>query len=93
LRDVDSESSTRIRDRLKIEYETRLGQQPVSPYGNLEAYYDSRFGGISRYRLELGATTRLSKDIELDLYVGRQRDTQPNTKDTNGIGLTLSLYL
>jgi Protein of unknown function (DUF2490) len=93
LRDIAGDSSYRIRDRLKLEHETHLGRQAVKPYGNLEAYYDSRYGTVSRYRLEIGATTPLSKDIEIDLYAGRQRDTQPHDKYTNGIGVTLNLYL
>jgi hypothetical protein len=93
LRDIAGDSSYRFRDRLKLEHETHLGRQAVNPYGNLEAYYDTRYDTVSRYRLEFGATTPLSKDIEVDLYVGRQRDTQPIDKYSNGIGVTLSLYL
>jgi hypothetical protein len=93
LRDIAGNSSYRVRDRLKLEHETLIGRQAVTPYGNLEAYYDSRYDSVSRYRLEIGATTLLSKDIEVDLYLGRQRDTQPSDKYTNGIGITLSLYL
>ena len=48
---------------------------------------------MSRYKFDIGATTMLSKDIEIDLYFGRQRDTQPSTQYVNGFGLTLSLYL
>ncbi len=93
LRDIAGDSSYRIRDRLKLEHDTKLGRQTVTPYGNLEAFYDSRYDTVSRYRLEIGATTPLSKDIEIDLYVGRQRDTQPSDKYTNGVGITLNLYL
>jgi hypothetical protein len=93
LRDIAGDSSYRIRDRLKLEHETHWGRQAVTPYGNLEAYHDSRYDTVSRYRLEIGATTPLSKDIEVDLYAGRQRDTQPSDKYTNGIGITVSLYL
>ena len=35
LRDVAGDSSYRIRDRLKLEHETKLGRQTVTPYGNL----------------------------------------------------------
>jgi hypothetical protein len=93
LRDVNGGTSQRIRDRLKLEHETQVWNHAVKPYGNLEAYYDTRYDTVSRYRLEVGATTPLSNDIELDLYVGRQRDTQPNDKYINGIGITLVLYL
>jgi len=64
-------------DRLKLEHETKLGRQTVTPYGQLEAYYDSRYDTVSRYRLEIGTTTPLSKDIEVDLYVGPAA-RQPN---------------
>jgi hypothetical protein len=93
LRNIDGASSTRIRDRLKMEFATHLGHQAVTPYGNLEVFYDTRYDAVSRYRLELGASTPLSKGIAIDLYVGRQRDTRPSNKYTNGIGLTLNLYL
>jgi hypothetical protein len=93
LRDIDGSSSTRLRDRLKVEYDTHVGHQAVNPYANLEVYYDSRYDAVGRYRLEVGAATPLSKDIELDLYFGRQRDIRPGNKYTDGIGLTLNLYL
>jgi hypothetical protein len=93
LRDVAGETSYRIRDRLKLEHPMRLGRQAVTPYGDVEAFYDSQHDAVSRYKLEIGATTSLSKDIEVDLYAGRQRDTQPSNKYTNGLGITLTLYL
>jgi hypothetical protein len=76
-----------------LEHETRIGQQPVTPYGDVEAFYDSRHDSVSRYKFDIGVTTPLSKDIVIDLYFGRQRDTQPSTSYVNGIGITLSLYL
>jgi hypothetical protein len=93
IRDVDGTSSYRLRDRLKLEHETRIGQQPVTPYGDVEAFYDSRHDSVSRYKFDIGVTTPLSKDIVIDLYFGRQRDTQPSASYVNGIGITLSLYL
>ncbi len=93
FRDDAGTTSYRLRDRLKLEHETRLGQQPVTPYADIEAFYDSRYDTVSRYKFDIGATTMLSKDIEIDLYFGRQRDTQPRTQYVNGVGLTLSLYL
>jgi hypothetical protein len=92
LRDIAGVSSYRIRDRVKVEHEAHWGRQAVTPYAHIEAFYDSRFDTVSRYRLQAGATTRLSNDIEIDLYAGRQRDTAPADKYVNGIGLTLNLY-
>jgi hypothetical protein len=92
LRDVDGCSSDRFHERLKLEFETHLGRQAMNPYGNLEMYYDTCYDAASRYRLGIGTTTPLSKDIEIDLYVGRQRDMELSTKYTNGIGVTLNPY-
>jgi hypothetical protein len=77
LRDIEGDSSYRIRDRLKLEHDMKLGRQTVTPYGNLEAFYDSRYDTVSRYRLEIGATTPLSKDIEIDLYVAGSATPNP----------------
>jgi hypothetical protein len=83
----------RYRDRVQAEYKTHIDSQEVTPYGNLEAYYDSRYQGVSRYRLEIGATTPLAKAGELDLYIARQRDVRPSLKVTDAIGVTLNIWL
>jgi hypothetical protein len=93
LRDVDGDFSYRLRNRLRLEYETHVRSWTVTPYVNVEAFYDDRFHAVSRYRLELGGTASITRAVEVEVYVGRQRDSHPSTKCTNGIGLTLTLTM
>jgi Protein of unknown function (DUF2490) len=86
-------SYQRYRDRLRIEHQLPVFGHEFSPYGQLEAYYDSRYDTVNRYRLEVGSLTHIGRHVELDTYFGRQRDTAPSLKYTNGIGLTINVYL
>ncbi|HEU4778994.1 MAG TPA: DUF2490 domain-containing protein [Steroidobacteraceae bacterium] len=90
LRDKADEDSWRLRNRLRLEYETKLRDVAVNPYASLEAYYDSRHDSVSRYRFEAGTVIPSGRHLEWDIYVGRQRDSQSTNRYANGIGLTLS---
>lgn len=90
LRDRDREDSWRLRNRLRLEYETKLHDVAIIPYASIEAFYDSRHDSVSRYRFEGGAVIPQGKHFEWDVYVGRQRDSGSPTRHTNGVGLTIS---
>jgi hypothetical protein len=91
LRYQDGGSSQRLRNRLQYEYETKLGETPFVPYGNIELYYDTRYDAISRYKLEFGATFIFSAQMELTPYLGWQTNTQPTRKNVEALGLILAL--
>jgi hypothetical protein len=90
LRAKDEENTYRVRNRLRVEYETKMREVAFNPYASLEAYYDSRFDSVSRFRLEAGVVIPRGRHLEWDLYAGRQRDSQASTHYTNGVGVTLS---
>ena len=86
-------SYQRYRDRIRFQHEFPVLGHEFSPYGQLEAYYDTRYDTVNRYRLEVGTLTYIGRCVELDTYFGRQRDTAPSLKYTNGFGITLNVYL
>jgi hypothetical protein len=90
LRSKDGEDTYRVRNRLRLEYETKMRDVGITPYASLEAFYDSRFDSVNRYRFEAGVLIPRGRHLEWDLYVGRQRDSQSATQNTNGLGVTLS---
>ena len=92
LRNQESGTSQRLRNRLQYEYEIQLGGRPFVPYTNLELYYDTRYDTIARYKFELGATFVFSPLVELSPYYARQTDTQPRRTDINALGLLLALH-
>jgi hypothetical protein len=90
LRAKDDENTYRVRNRLRLEYETKMREVALNPYASAEAYYDSRFDSVTRFRFETGVVIPRGRHLEWDLYAGRQRDSQASTYYTNGFGVTLS---
>ncbi len=90
VRDIEADTSYRIRNRLQYEQEIKFSNSTVTPYANLEVYYDTRFSTVSRYRVRSGATAPFGRRLEADFYLGWQRDTQPQNEKVVGIGFTLN---
>lgn len=91
IRDIEDEVSYRVRNRLRYEREIKLSRTTLTPYANIEFYYDSRYDTVSRLRAESGTTVPFGRMVEGDFYVGWQRDTRPQSKDVLGFGITLNL--
>jgi hypothetical protein len=85
--------SPACRPRVRLEHETHVWKHRVTPYADIEPYYDSRYDAVNRWRFELGVTTPINKCVEIDTYIARQRDSDPSLKYTNAIGLTLSVFM
>jgi hypothetical protein len=85
----------RYRDRLRLKVQTHVWGHEVTPYTNLEAYYDTRYDSFNRWRFELGFQTPVGRCqcADINAYFGRQRDTEPSLKYTNGIGIKLEVRL
>ena len=92
LRNVEGSTSQRLRNRLQYEYEMQLGERSIVPYTNLELWYDTRYDGLSRYKIELGATFVFSPMADLTPYFARQTDIQPQRTNINALGLTLAFH-
>ena len=90
LPDREDSDSYRVRNRLRLEYETKLREAAITPYACLEAFYDSRFDSVTRYRFEGGVVIPRGQHLEWDVFVGAQRDSQAATQNAVGFGVTLS---
>lgn len=91
LRDKDGSTSQRLRNRVQVEYETQVGGVGLVPYSNVEAYYDTRYDAIARWKFELGATVVFSPTAELTPYWGWQTDTKPQRTHVSALGLLLAM--
>jgi hypothetical protein len=91
LRGLDQDISYRVRNRLRLEYTGRVRTWSVTSYASVEAFYDSRFDAVSRYRIELGASAPITRAFEAELYFGWQQDSHSSQRYTNGVGITLTL--
>jgi hypothetical protein len=90
LRDMEGETSYRVRNRIMYSQEVKLTHATFSPYASFEAYYDSRFDTVSRFRTEAGAIVPFARWFEGDFYLGWQRDTQPKDKKIAALGATMN---
>jgi hypothetical protein len=90
LRWLNTGFSARLRERLRVSREFTTGHYGFTPYGSTEAYFDTQYGPFTRYRLELGVTLPLFRNITVEPYLVRQNDWIPNGVLTNALGLMLT---
>lgn len=95
IRAVDGVAmSWRLRNRIRAGRTVDLRRErTLTPYGSLEAGYDSRFRTVNRYRFSLGVAARVSSRFFPDLYVARQHDTRENAGPPASVGATLNFFL
>jgi hypothetical protein len=91
LRDIDGSTMYRLRNRLRLDKDLRFRHLMPTPYASLEAFYDSYFNKVSRFRFELGTTIPTGTKLAWDFYLVRQRDLYPKTQFVNAIGITLNV--
>jgi hypothetical protein len=85
--------SWRYRNRLHVERTVSIKSYHFMPYVRGEIYYDSAAGKWSRTAEDAGCVFPIHRRAEIEPYYEHLNDTSktPN-EQTDGIGLTLSLY-
>ncbi len=93
FRVIRSDFSWRYGNRLALERQFAVGALRVSPYGQVEVLYDSRYSKWTRTTVELGSVFPIRRRMEIQPYWQHQNDTStsPN-RQTDLAGLSLSLY-
>ena len=92
LRDVNSEWSYRVRERLHFQLLSQATAGPrFEPYVTAEVYYDSRFNTIDRVAGRAGVESHLGRTQVLDVYFARQENSRSTPGAVNALGITLKL--
>ena len=86
---LNSGFSARLRERIQVSRDFTIRDYTFTPYGSAEVYFDTRYGTFSRYRLTLGVTLPITRNVSIEPYVVRQDDWIPNGVLTDALGLTL----
>lgn len=92
MRFVDGEFLPRFRDRLRIERTFKLKRTAITPYGEVETFYDWRYNSFHRQRYDVGAEWVLTQQFVLEGYYLRQQDSQSSPKGMNVAGVVLQFY-
>jgi hypothetical protein len=89
---INGEPSYRVRDRVQVQLVSTATHGPAwTPYGTIEAYYDSRYNTISRIGERVGTEARISRRVSTDIYAARQDNSRGSPQAVNALGVTLKL--
>lgn len=89
----DDEFSYRFRYRFMTEKEFRTVKNSIVPYVNAEAYWDSRYSKVSRFRAIGGVTTTLGSKYALETNLTYQYDETYSTQNLYAVNLIFHVYL
>jgi hypothetical protein len=92
LRLLDGEFVPRFRDRLRVERTFKLTRTALTPYVELETFYDWRYNAFHRQRYDVGMEWVLTKHFVLEGYYLRQQDSKSSPKGMNVAGVVLQFY-
>jgi hypothetical protein len=92
LRWIGDEYSTRTRFRLEVNREFVVKEHPVLLYFNAEWFYDTRYDDWSRALYLLGAEVTVNNRFRYELYLARQKDSQPQVQTLDVLGIVAKFY-
>ena len=92
LRWIGGDFSSRQRFRLEVNREFTIEAHSVTPYLQVEAFYDTRYHGLSRMLYQPGVEIAFDPRFRLELYVARQDDRLPKRESLNALGLVAKWY-
>ena len=92
LRWIGGDFSTRQRLRLEVNREIAFQAHSVVPYFQVEAFYDTRYHGLSRMLYQPGAEVAIDPDFRLELYLAWQDDRLPARESLSAVGLVAKWY-
>ena len=91
LRWVNGGYSYRVRDRIQVQYGMQNTGMRLTPYGTVEAYWDSQYEAISRIGGRVGSEGRINGLLGWDLYLARQNNRRTTPKYVNALGIVAKL--
>jgi hypothetical protein len=88
----DAEFSTRWRYRVMLEREFDRGRFSLVPYGNAEAYYDSRYDTVNRVRVVAGTSLAWSPRFAFEGNLTYQHDSKSSVTDLLALNVIFHAY-
>jgi len=92
LRWMGGDYSTRYRLRLEATREFTVLRHAVTPYFNVEWFYDTRYDGWARTLYQVGPEVTVSRHFRFELFLARQTDHLPSASSLNAFGVVGKWY-
>ena len=89
---IGDEYSNRYRFRLDLSREFTVRDHAVVPYGNVEWFYDTRYDDWARTLATLGVEVTATDRFRYEVYLARQVDRLPESRDLDALGVVLKWY-
>jgi hypothetical protein len=101
---INGDFSFRYRNRVTLEREFLILSRSLTPYASGEIFYDSRFNTWNRHRFAAGVVVAVKRryaalkmlfpkrEVTLDLYFMRQRDSRSSNPRVNGFGIAAAIH-
>jgi hypothetical protein len=75
-----------------VEKEVDRGRYSIVPYGSVEAYYDSRYDTVNRFRVIGGTSLAWSPRIALEGNITYQHDSRSSVAELYALNVILHAY-
>jgi hypothetical protein len=89
---IEGAYSERYRFRGEVNREFSVLEHAVTPYGNVEWFYDSRYDGWSRILYQAGTEITFGKPFRGEIYLARQQDELPRESVLGAFGVVAKFY-
>jgi hypothetical protein len=93
FRFVNGVYSWRYRNQARLERDFKLRAVPLSSYGSVEAFYDSKSSSFNRVRYSAGLVMPVKHWLSVEPYLMRQSTSAVEPRNEDIVGLTLDFYL
>jgi uncharacterized protein DUF2490 len=88
----DPNFSNRWRYRVQVEKDFAAGRTSLVPYTNAEAYYDSRYDTVNRFRFILGTSVAWSPRAAVETNLTYQHDSHASATETLALNIILHVF-
>jgi hypothetical protein len=88
----DADFSSRWRYRLMVEKEVDAGRCSLVPFGNVEAYYDTRYDTVNRVRLVGGTSASWSPRCALEGNITYQHDSESSVTNLYALNVIVHVF-
>jgi hypothetical protein len=89
---IGDEYSNRYRLRLDLTREFTFRDRPLVPHFNFEWFYDTRYDDWARTLATLGVEVTATDHFRYEIYLARQHDRLPKSRNLDALGVVLKWY-
>jgi hypothetical protein len=92
LRGLPEQFSWRYRNRLMLSRTVEIRGFDLTPYAQVEVFYNCKQGDWTQYNYQFGAITRITSKVDLDTWYRRRNTIVEPIESVNAFGVKVLLF-